>query len=93
MKAGSAVFVDTNVLVYSTFAHFAQHQAARQRLAECQSLPVTLWISRQVVREFLAVTTRPGFANPAPPTAFVIQMVKAFETISAGMHQRSRSSH
>jgi predicted nucleic acid-binding protein len=79
MTAGSPVFVDTNVLVYFTFAHFAQHEAARQRLAECDRLPVTLWISRQVLREFLVVTTRPGFLTPLPPSSFLVRAVQAFE--------------
>jgi predicted nucleic acid-binding protein len=79
MTAGSPVFVDTNVLVYFTFAHFAEHQAARQRLAECERLPVTLWTSRQVLREFLAVTTRPGFLTPLPPPSFLVKTVQAFE--------------
>jgi predicted nucleic acid-binding protein len=79
MTAGSRVFVDTNVLVYFAFAHFAQHHAARQRLAECESLGVTLWTSRQVLREFLVVTTRPGFLTPVPPPSFIVKAVQAFE--------------
>jgi len=31
--AGSPIFVDTDVLVYFTFTHFAEHQPARQRVA------------------------------------------------------------
>jgi len=46
MTAGSPVFVDTNVLVYFTFTHFAEHREARRRLAECESLPAALWTSR-----------------------------------------------
>jgi predicted nucleic acid-binding protein len=79
MTAGSTAFVDTNVLVYFTFAHFTEHQTARQRLAEFESLPVTLWSSRQVLRKFLAVTTRPGFLSPLPPPSFLVKTVEAFE--------------
>jgi predicted nucleic acid-binding protein len=81
MTAGSAVFVDANVLVYFTFAHFAQHRAARLRLAACENLPVRLWTSRQVLREFLAVTTRPGFLNPMPVLPFLTQIVRSFENL------------
>jgi predicted nucleic acid-binding protein len=79
MTAGSHVFVDTNVLVYFTFTHFAEHQGARQRLAECEGLPAPLWTSRQVLREFLAVTTRPGFLAPLPSLPFLAKTVRAFE--------------
>ena len=79
MTADSPVFVDTNVLVYFTFTHFAEHQGARRRLAECESLPATLWTSRQVLREFLAVATRPGFLTPLPSVRFLAQAVQAFE--------------
>jgi predicted nucleic acid-binding protein len=59
MTAGSPIFVDTNVLVYFTFTHFAEHQLAQQRLAECESLPAVLWAAGRCYREFLAVTTPP----------------------------------
>jgi len=32
-----------------------------------------------VLREFLAVATRPGFLTPLPPVPFLAQAVKAFE--------------
>lgn len=79
MMAGSPVFLDTNVLVYFIFTDFEQHPAARQRLAECERLPVPMWTSRQVLREFLAVTTRPGFLTPQPPISFLVETVRAFE--------------
>jgi predicted nucleic acid-binding protein len=77
--AGSAVFVDTNILVYFVFSHFVEHNAARKRLADCEKQQVALWTSRQVLREFLAVTTRPGFLTPLPPSQFLVRMVETFE--------------
>jgi predicted nucleic acid-binding protein len=79
MTAGSPVFVDTNILVYFTFAYFAEHQAARRRLSEYESLPVRLWTSRQVLREFLSVATRPSFLTPLPSPQFLAKAVEAFE--------------
>ena len=79
MTAGSAVFVDAKVLVYFTFAHFVEHHPARQRLAALESLPVLLTTSRQVLREFLAVTTRPRFLTPLPRVSFLQEMVNGFE--------------
>src|SRR5262245_36900792 len=79
MTAGSAVFVDANVLVYFTFAHFPWHRAARDRLAALESLPVSLTTSRQVLREFLAVTTRPGFLSSLPEVSFLQETVHGFK--------------
>ena len=51
-------FVDTNVLVYSTAAGTPFHTQARAALARLASSgPIA--ISRQILREYLAVTTRP----------------------------------
>ena len=79
MTAGSAVLVDANVLVYATFDHIAWHAAAQRRLAELGTLPVTFWTSRQVLREFLAVTTRPGFLTPLPSPPFLAKTVQHVE--------------
>ena len=67
MTAGSAVLADTNVLVYVTFSHCEQHAAARRRMAEFDQAAVRWWTTRQVLREFVAVTTRTGFLEPLPP--------------------------
>ena len=60
-----AVFVDTNVIVYATVKDSPFHQRARSKLAAVRKAGVSLWISRQVIREYLAVVTRPqSFSNP-----------------------------
>lgn len=60
------VFVDTNVLIYLTIQGAPEQAAARSRLTELREARERLWISRQVVREFLAVLTRPStFGAPA----------------------------
>ena len=48
----AATFIDTNVLVYASRAKALFHQRAA-------------WFSRQVLREYLAVVTRPQPAEPA----------------------------
>ena len=78
MTAGNAVCVDANGLVYATFNQVRWHAAAHHRLAELGSIPVTFWTSRQVLREFLAVTTRPGFWTPLPPVSFLEKKVNDF---------------
>jgi len=65
------VFVDTNVLIYAEESLSAHHAAARACLIRLEAEGAVLWISRQVLREYLAVMTRPsaGAAGIAPLTA------------------------
>lgn len=59
------LFLDTNILVYASAATAPLHRAARDALQRYAAAGMTLWISRQVLREFLAVMTRPqSFATP-----------------------------
>jgi predicted nucleic acid-binding protein len=64
------VFVDTNVLVFSTITTANQHAAARDKLAELRAASVPMWLSRQVLREYAVVLTRPqSFSVPLPASA------------------------
>jgi predicted nucleic acid-binding protein len=66
------LFVDTNVLVNANIATAPLHRAALQELRSLQKAGVPLWISRQVIREYLATLSRPQtFASPQPPQALV----------------------
>jgi predicted nucleic acid-binding protein len=53
------MFVDTNVLVYASVQGAPNRDSARAALAHHASSGETLRISRQILREFVAVTTRP----------------------------------
>lgn len=53
------MFVDTNVLVNARFLEAPDHEAARVNLESAIEKPERLRISRQVLREYLAVVTRP----------------------------------
>ena len=55
----SPMFVDTNVLVNSRAAGAPHHEIARELLTTARQRAEPLRISRQVVREYLAVVTRP----------------------------------
>jgi predicted nucleic acid-binding protein len=77
--AGSAVFLDTNILVYASLRGADFHAAARARLIELENNGAILWASRQVIREFLAVTTRPGTVSPPLASAVLLNVVRQFE--------------
>jgi len=67
MMTGGAksIFVDTNILVYANIASSPFHNAAKSAIETYSEKDVTLWISRQVIREYLTVVTRPQtFASP-----------------------------
>ncbi len=53
------MFIDTNVLVKSRIPGAPDHDAARARLERAFQDTEPLRISRQVIREYLAVVTRP----------------------------------
>lgn len=80
MTAGSGVFLDANILVYASFDHVPWHILAKQRLIRLGQARSRFWTSRQVLREFLTVTSRPGFLVPTPPAPFPRSLVEDFES-------------
>jgi predicted nucleic acid-binding protein len=88
----SAIFVDTNVLIYADLTSSPFHTVARRRLVEAHAAGTRLWISRQVVREYLVAITRgQTFSEPVPPTdaaasaeRIVSQLVVANDTEEVG---------
>lgn len=74
-----AVFVDTNVLVYAHVAEAPWHADAVQTLAAYEATGTALWVSHQVLREYLVALTRPQqFALP-PPLETVLAQVRQFQ--------------
>lgn len=53
------MFIDTNVIVRARFAEAPEHEAARASLERALRTTDPMRISRQVLREYLAVVTRP----------------------------------
>ena len=74
------VFVDTNVLVYSVAPTAPMHASALRTLAALRNAGGELWISRQILREYMAAQTRPQAHGPALPAATIAADVAAFQT-------------
>ncbi len=55
----SPLFLDTNILVYANIAASPMHHAALHAIQNRQAAGVELWISRQVLREYIATLSRP----------------------------------
>ena len=80
MTDAKTIFVDTNVIVYASTLECPQHAVALRRLKEFQSAGRELWISNQVLREYLAVRTRPQTQGTLVPTKTVIERIDYFRT-------------
>jgi predicted nucleic acid-binding protein len=69
--AGStAIFIDTNLLVHANLSSSPHYLVAQNKISGYAAAEANLWISRQVLREYLAVVTRPqSYSNPVPMQA------------------------
>ena len=82
------MFVDTNILVNARIREAPHHEIAREGLERGLRGPEPLRISRQVMREYLAVVTRPQ-AWPVPITRGealddIGRLGRAFEVLEDG---------
>jgi predicted nucleic acid-binding protein len=55
MPTGKKIFIDTNILLYANIANSPFHQGARHALRTAPNSYDSLWINRQVIREYLKV--------------------------------------
>lgn len=77
-----ALFVDTNVLVYANVIETPFHEQALAAINTAYQANRTIWISRQVIREYLVTMTRPqAFENLPRATVFeqIGQFTERFE--------------
>ncbi len=72
-----ALFVDTNILVYANVIETPFHDQALVAINTAYQENRTIWINRQVIREYLATLTRPqAFDNL--PKEIVLEQVAQF---------------
>ena len=77
MTTGAAedTFVDTNVVVYASVAESPFHAQAVAAIERCREGSSEVWVSRQVLREFLATLSRPQvFGGPIAPHVLASQI-------------------
>jgi predicted nucleic acid-binding protein len=77
--AADAVFLDTNVLVYAAVPEAPLHAAARRQVDALALSGAPAWTSRQVLREFLAVLTRPQSFTLPVSASVLVTAVHSFE--------------
>jgi predicted nucleic acid-binding protein len=74
-----AIFIDTNILIYANVASAPYHLLALEMLQSLDNSEVELWLSRQILREFIATLTRPqAFVNVQAPNV-IIERIQFFE--------------
>lgn len=78
MTGAEPVFIDTNVLVYANQTRSPRHAEAVALLDRVKAAGAPLWTSAQVLREYLAVVTRPQGELAALPMAIAIERVRFF---------------
>ena len=77
--ADKPLFIDTNILIYANVATAPFHEQALNAIKSAYQAERALWISRQVLREFIAARTRPQiFAQPSTQDV-VIERVRYLE--------------
>jgi predicted nucleic acid-binding protein len=74
------VFVDTNILVFANIATSPFHEKAKAKLIELVDNEYGLWISNQVIREYLAVLSRPDVSGKRIADKLLIDDVKRLRT-------------
>ncbi|MEH1816746.1 MAG: PIN domain-containing protein [Nostoc sp.] len=75
----NSVFLDTNILVYANVSESPFHQAALQAIENLYDTGIELWISRQVLREFLMTLSRPQALMNPRPVALIIEVPDFFK--------------
>ena len=78
----NALFIDTNTLVYANVLEAPFHEQALAAINTARDSGRTLWLSRQVIREYIATLTRPQAFNALPKAtvlAQVGQLIDQFE--------------
>src|SRR5262245_64027123 len=77
--ATEPVFVDTNVLIYAHVAEAPWHQEAQDVIVDHEAAGAPLWVSRQVLREYLVSLTRPQQFPIPPSLETVVAQVQQFQ--------------
>jgi predicted nucleic acid-binding protein len=72
VAAPDPVFVDTNVLVFAAITSSPFYFEAFGRLDALRQAGVELWVSRQILREYLANLSRPQPFTPPLPAPTLI---------------------
>jgi predicted nucleic acid-binding protein len=74
-------FVDANIRIYASEQRAPLHADALHTMEELYDAGVALWVSRQVMREYLAALTRSQTWGMPQPLPRLLDEVRRFETL------------
>jgi predicted nucleic acid-binding protein len=77
---GGKAFVDTNILLRATISRMNEHREAEALVQSMWEKDIELWISRQIIREYLVQATHP---NTFKPPFSIEHVMDQMETITA----------
>jgi len=72
------IFLDTNVLVFANIEEAPLHAVALDAIQSRERAGREIWISRQVLREYLATLSRPQTFSPPIPAEKLGTQVRSF---------------
>ena len=75
---GEPVFIDTNILIYAHLVRSPLHRMAQESLTALDRQSMDLWISHQVLREYLSAMTRRGDLTAEIPLTSLLRDVRYF---------------
>jgi predicted nucleic acid-binding protein len=80
IRAGDRIFIDTNILIYASVNETPFHSIAVEKMNLLESKNLELFISRQVIREFIAVLTRPVYKRQ-PSISEIVDLIEYYNNI------------
>jgi predicted nucleic acid-binding protein len=80
MTTGARAFVDTNVLLRSLHPSIALYAEADALVVKARQDGYELWVSRQIIREYIVQATRPGVFDVPLNAKEVTEKVQAIRS-------------
>jgi predicted nucleic acid-binding protein len=78
---GAKAFVDTNILLRAMMPQMAFHKQSEALIQTMWNDNVELWISRQVIREYLVQVTHPATFNPPLTSPRAIAQLEIIQSL------------
>ena len=93
MMDDKALFVDTNILINANIIETPFHEQALFSINTAYQADRTIWISRQIIREYLAVLTRPQTFENLPRTTVLEQAIDFTERFEVAVDTPAVTTH
>lgn len=75
----AAIFIDTNIVIRLTIASAPNHHQVKRAVNQLWDSGADIWISRQVLREYVSVLTRPQTYTQPLSLTMVADEVRALQ--------------